>query len=215
MLATDVACIFAFFVLLGFSIWMLIYFYCADSYSSKDFVDAENNAPPPGSRQYVLYVLQQFGTNGSWPIPYIAASIVTPLALMFLTVPITVRNFAILFLTSFVIFYFMNTFIFHHYLRPVANYTSNYIINNCPASVSNANNVTYIEENNNNGANGANGGANGVNVENNLDQVNNLYTKLDKKSKNKKKKKDKNIEDLLERESGFNVTFVSPVSSFE
>ena len=150
----------AFFVLLVASIWMLVNFYICDSNNCKAFNDAGESAPV-GSKEYVEELLYGEFNDGIWPIPYIGASILTPLSLWFIGTPITVRNFAILFFVSFVTIYFMFGFFGHHYIKPITKYVSDWIQDSCPNSsdnqdlnsVSNENilpddqNITQAEQN--------------------------------------------------------------------
>jgi hypothetical protein len=55
--------------------------------------------------------------------------------LWFLGVPITVRNYAIVFFVSFATTYFIIGFFGHHYLKPIAEYVSDYVEDHCPGSV--------------------------------------------------------------------------------
>jgi len=127
----DILAIITFVILLISAVWMLYNFYICDGHKCKAFNDAANVAEP-GTKQYIITLLDQMFNDGIWPIPYIGAAILTPLCLWFLGVPITVRNFAILFFVSFVTIYFMFGFFGHHYIRPIASYVTEYVRNSCP-----------------------------------------------------------------------------------
>jgi len=119
-----------FIILLVAAIYMLMTFYVCDSYSCKAFTIANKKAPE-GTKDNVLALLSEFYNDGIWPIPYIGAAILTPLCLWFLSVPMTIKTFGVMFFTSFVVIYFMFSFFGHHYVRPISDYTSDYIRNNC------------------------------------------------------------------------------------
>ena len=122
-----------FLILLVAAILMLVNFYICDSYTCKAFTLADKKGPP-GTKANVLALLHEFYNDGMWPIPYIGAAILTPLCLWFLSIPMTIKTFAIMFFTSFVVIYFIISFFGHHYINPITNYTSEYIQENCPAS---------------------------------------------------------------------------------
>lgn len=127
----DVLAIITFIVLLCASLFMLLNFYVCDTNNCKAFKQAENIAPR-GTKQYTIALLGELCNDGIWPIPYIGAAILTPLSLWFLEIPLTVRNFAILFFVSFAVIYFMFSFFGHHYIKIVSGYTANYIKTSCP-----------------------------------------------------------------------------------
>jgi hypothetical protein len=129
----EIIAIIAFVILLMSSIFMLTQFYICDHENCKAFNQAEKKAPK-GTKEYVIVLLNELYNDGIWPIPYIGASILTPLSLWFIGVPINVRNFAILFFVSFVVIYFMFTFFGHHYIKFISAYTSDYIRESCPNS---------------------------------------------------------------------------------
>jgi hypothetical protein len=131
MLLIEVVAIIAFFVLLGAAIYMIVSFYVCDNQTCQAFIQSEKTATP-GTKQYVLNLLDELYNDGIWPFPYIGAAILTPLSLWFLGKPITVKDFAIVFLVSFITIYFLFSFFGHHYIKFITNYVSDYIDNNCP-----------------------------------------------------------------------------------
>lgn len=124
--------VFAFAILIVSSIYILVQFYICDSFNCKAFNVAGQNAAP-GSKEYVTSLLYEEFNDGIWPIPFIGATILTSLALWFIKVPITIVNFAIVFIISFITIYFMLGFFGHHYLRPITKYVSDWIDDYCPA----------------------------------------------------------------------------------
>lgn len=127
----EILVIIAFFTLLLASLFMLINFYVCDGHNCKAFKTANEEAPE-GSKENILVLLAQLFNDGIWPIPYIGAAILTPLSLWFLSIPITMKTFGIMFFTSFVVVYFMFSFFGHHYLNPITTYVSEYIQDQCP-----------------------------------------------------------------------------------
>lgn len=126
----EALAIIAFIVLLLAAIFMLVNMYVCDSQNCKAFNVAASKAPK-GSKEYVIDLMQELYNDGIWPFPYIGAAIGTPLALWFLGVPITIKNFAILFFVTFVVIYFMFSFFGHHYIRPITSYVIDYIEDDC------------------------------------------------------------------------------------
>ena len=135
MLLVEFFAIIAFIILLGAACFMLVNFYICDSFSCKAFDEAGNKAEK-GTKAYAIALLTELYNDGIWPIPYIGAAILTPISLWFIGIPITVRNFAIMFFVSFVTIYFMITFFGHHYIRIISNYSIEYIRQNCPNNTS-------------------------------------------------------------------------------
>lgn len=127
----EALAIVSFLVLLAASVFMILQFYVCDNHNCKAFQEADEVAPR-GTKDYVIALLNELYNDGIWPLPYIGAAIVAPLSLWLLGVPITVRNFAIVFLVSFIVIYFLFSFFGHHYVKFISNYVSNYIEDNCP-----------------------------------------------------------------------------------
>ena len=122
----EILTVIAFFVLLAASFYMLISFYICDSFNCKAFNTAKNKGQP-GSKEYVVTLMNEMYNDGIWPVPYIGSAIATPLSLWFLGIPMTVRAFAVMFFVIFVVIYFMFVFFGHHYIRPISGYVSEYI----------------------------------------------------------------------------------------
>lgn len=129
----EILTVIAFVVLLAASLFMFVTFYVCDSLNCKACTLANEKAPT-GTKNNVLAVLNELYNDGIWPIPYIGAAILTPLCLWFLSIPITIKTFAIMFFTSFVVIYFLFSFFGHHYIRPISSYTSEYIQDQCPST---------------------------------------------------------------------------------
>lgn len=131
MLTVEVICIITFFILLIFGIGLFNYFYiCGTDCSICENFESANRTEKWGTKEYTLKVQKQFFSEGIWCVPYIAASISTPIALWFLSIPFTVKNFAYIFLVTFAVFYFMISFVIHHYAKPIIEYTINYLQKN-------------------------------------------------------------------------------------
>lgn len=120
-----------FFIMLGVAIFLLVNIYIADGGTSKPFQDALK-AGTKGSKPYTLALLNAFWADSVWPIFYISSAILTPIALYIMQIPITVYNFTILFLISFMVTYFIFLFLCHHYIKFIKNQIAEYIEDNCP-----------------------------------------------------------------------------------
>jgi len=139
--------IIAFLFLLAASVFILVQMYICDNLNCKAFNDAGEVAAP-GTKEYTIAVLGGLYSDSIWPFPFIGAAILSPLSLWILGVPITVKNFAIVFLISFLVIYFLFAFFGHHYIKFIANYVSEYIESNCPTVTTVANaELTYEDEN--------------------------------------------------------------------
>ena len=132
VLGIEFLAIITFIVLLGLSIFLLAANYLCDGLECKAFKEADAVAKL-GTAQHTTILLREMFNDGIWPIPYIGAAILTPLALWFIGIPLSVVNFAILFFVSFVVIYFMLAFFGHHYLRPITTYISDYVDEHCVA----------------------------------------------------------------------------------
>lgn len=127
----EILLLLTFIILLGLALYLMGDFYICDNLNCKNIYYANEKYPPPGSKKNTQAILSYFFADGTWPISYIAAAILTPLSLWFAQLPFTTRNFSIIFLTSFVIMYFMITYIIHHYVRPITGYLKEYVQDNC------------------------------------------------------------------------------------
>lgn len=135
----------AFLILLGASIFMLINFYVCDNQNCKAFNEAGKVAPK-GTKAYTIALLQEFFNDGIWPLPFIGGAIAAPLILWFVKIPITVLNFMIVFLVSFIVIYFMFSFFGHHYINFIAAYVISFIEANCPSTVTAGGDPGNIED---------------------------------------------------------------------
>lgn len=140
--------ILAFIVLLFSAIFMVLQFYVCDSENCKAFTDADEVAPR-GSKDYTIALLNNLYNDGIWALPYIGAVIITILTLWLIGVPITVKTFAIVFLISFIVIYFLFSFFGHHYIKFIATYVAEYIDNECPGVNTNVNTIEDNKQNNN------------------------------------------------------------------
>lgn len=150
MLLIEWLAILAFFVLLLLAIFLTICIYACDNLNCKAFDEADEIAPR-GTKEYAIALLGELYNDGVWPLPYIGAAILTPLVLWFMGVCIVVKDFAIIFLTSFIVIYFLFSFFGHHYVKFISNYVAGYIQDNCPSTPppedTNIDNDTNIIEN--------------------------------------------------------------------
>lgn len=121
----------AFVLLLGMALALLFLNLICDNHTCKIYTDAKE-AGPPGSKEYTESLLNDLFSDGIWPYPYIAATILTAISLWFLRIPITVLNFWVIFLISFITIYFIFVFFGHHYLRPITLSLTQYVENSTP-----------------------------------------------------------------------------------
>lgn len=119
-----------FFVMLAVAIFLLVNIFICDGCSSKPFEDALK-VGPKGTKEYTLALLSNLCSDSIWPLLYISSSILTPIALYIMQVPITVYNFTILFLISFMVTYFIFLFFCHHYVKFIKNDIADFIEKNC------------------------------------------------------------------------------------
>lgn len=127
----EIFTIVSFLTLLFASIYMLLSFYVCDKQTCKAFNQAADYGEK-GSTAYVIALLGELYNDGIWPFPYIGAAVLTVFSLWFVGAALTVKNFAIMFFISFITIYFLFSFFGHHYVRFIAQYTTDYIRNNCP-----------------------------------------------------------------------------------
>lgn len=118
-----------FFVMLAVAIYLLVNIYICDGGNCKAYQDAAKKGEP-GTKAYILALLDAFFQDSVWPIFYISSAILTPIALFIMGVPITVYNFTVLFLISFMCTYFIYLFICHHYVKFIKNTIREYIEDN-------------------------------------------------------------------------------------
>lgn len=203
----DILAIIVFVILLAASIYMLYNFYVCDRQQCKIFKQTDDKNYPSGrdNKEYVLDVLNELYSDGIWPLPYIGASILTPLSLWFIGIPITVKNFAIMFVVSFIVIYFLFSFFGHHYIRFVTNYVSHYIQTYCPSNSvesENINKSSKITENLIDPVVSSNNEFNKEIICNQTLQLNDIETE---------NKTETNIKFKPYME-GFNVTFSNPIN---
>jgi len=125
----QVIAVITFFVLLGAALYMLNSFYICDSHNCKSFIDAGKKGAT-GTKEFNVALLRTLHNDGIWCLPYIGAAISTFFALWFLNAPITIINFAITFFVTFATFYFIISWMGHHYVKVIANYSANFIETN-------------------------------------------------------------------------------------
>ena len=143
--------ILAFLILLAAGIFLVVTVYVCDGQQCKAFKEATKKGET-GTVDYTTGLLAEIGNDGVWPLPYIGSVIVAALCMWFLRIKVTVMNYAVLFLVTFVTNYFLFSFYNHHYLKPIVNYSISFINNNCDAIVTqndieNVGNVDVVEEN--------------------------------------------------------------------
>lgn len=124
----QVLVIIAFFALLIMAIILLSEFYIADNGNCKSFKDA-SEAGEPGSKEHTTALTDSLLCDGIWPVAYISAAISTGFIVLGLAIPATIQNIVIIFLFTFIPFYAMILFIYHHYVQFVKGTIKEYINN--------------------------------------------------------------------------------------
>lgn len=120
----------AYLILLCFSLILLNQQYVCDGERCNIYVRAGEKYPP-GTDSYYAYILNNIGLDGVWPFALICGSIITVLAIWLIDAALTLQNFAIIFIITFIVVYFIITFYNHHYIRPILASASMFITNNC------------------------------------------------------------------------------------
>lgn len=133
-------------LLLACAVYIIYTYYICNDYTCIPLEIAESKAPV-GSKEYINYLLMELSNNDMWAFPYIAATIITPLCLWGLCIPITLRTFAVLFVISFIVGYFMISIIGHQYIRPLTRSVIKYVEDNSNDSPGITLGVTNKEEN--------------------------------------------------------------------
>ena len=130
----QILIIIAFFALLIMAIILLSKFYIADNGNCKGFEEAAL-AGDPGSREYAIALTNSLLSDGIWPIAYLTAAITTGFIILGLGIPATIQNIIIIFLFSFIPYYAIVLFLYHHYVHFVKTAINNYIVNSTPINV--------------------------------------------------------------------------------
>jgi len=136
----QILVIIAFFALLIMAIILISNFYIADNGNCKSFTDAAE-AGEPGSKEHTIALTNSLLCDGIWPVAYIAAAISTGFIILGLGIPATIQNIVIIFLFTFIPYYAMILFIYHHYVQFVKETITQYIVNSTP------NNIEIIKDN--------------------------------------------------------------------
>jgi hypothetical protein len=64
-------------------------------------------------------------TDGLWSIAYLGATIITLFLFFFFNNKFSAINFSLCFIPSFLVIYFLLSFLSFHYVRPIVNYKEN------------------------------------------------------------------------------------------
>lgn len=126
MMFLEYLVILTFLILLAASIYMLFSFYICDAHQCSIFKDASLEGSTD-SEAYNLSLIDNLFCDGYWNIAYIACSILTALSLWLIEAPYTTRNFAIIFLISFLCVFGIIGFVVHHYVRPISIQLHNFV----------------------------------------------------------------------------------------
>lgn len=123
-------------ILLLFALFMVINFYVCESYTCKIFNDCKK-LYKKGTKKYAIELIKRISGDGMWAFPYIGGTIISLLSVWLLKGKLTLVNFTIIFLASFLTIYGIFSFFNHHYLKPIKEYLENYIDENCINNINN------------------------------------------------------------------------------
>lgn len=123
--------IFAFFALLITAIFFLSEFYIANNKTCKTYKDAEL-AGKINSKEYAIELTNCLLNDGIWPIAFISSAISMVFITLGLGIPATIQNLLIIFLFTFIPYYAIFLFVYHHYVQHVKKSINDYIVNSVP-----------------------------------------------------------------------------------
>ena len=143
----QILIIIAFFALLIMAIILLSEFYIADNKNCKTYKEAAL-AGEIDSKEYATELTNCLLSDGIWPIAYLSSAISTGFIIFGLGISATIQNIIIIFLFTFIPYYAMILFIYHHYVQFVKTSINEYIANSVPLvkEVISKNNNPIIKE---------------------------------------------------------------------
>ena len=127
----QILIIIAFFALLIMAIILISEFYIADNSNCKSYTEAAL-VGEPGSKEHAIALTNSLLNDGIWPIAYLASAISTGFIILGLGIPATIQNIIIIFLFTFIPYYAIVLFIYHHYVQFVKTTINQYISNSTP-----------------------------------------------------------------------------------
>lgn len=114
-----------FLLMFVFGLLMFLGFYICDSGNCKAYTVA--NAKLTEQERYIS-LLNEVGNDGIWPIAFIGGTFIAILFTWWFKIPFNLRNFVVLFFLPFCIIYFLFSFVFHHYVKPITHDVRNYLL---------------------------------------------------------------------------------------
>ena len=124
----QILIIIAFFALLIMAIILLSEFYIADNSNCKSYKEAAL-AGEPGSKEHAIALTNSLLNDGIWPIAYLSSAISAGFIILGLGIPATIQNVIIIFLFTFIPYYAIVLFVYHHYVQFVKTTINEYISN--------------------------------------------------------------------------------------
>lgn len=116
--------------LLIFAIVLILKVHVCD-FGCKALDEAKNKAGNDESIDYYIYVLNEIGKDGIWPIAFIGSMVITLIFFWaYKNVEWDVRNLFLCFFLSFITIYFCFSFYIHHNIVPLRENVSTYIQKN-------------------------------------------------------------------------------------
>ena len=113
------------------SIILLSEFYIADNGNCKTYKEAAL-VGEIDSKEYATELTNCLLSDGIWPIAYLSSSISTGFIILGLGIPATIQNILIIFLFTFIPYYAIVLFVYHHYVQFVKTSINQYIANSVP-----------------------------------------------------------------------------------
>lgn len=128
-LALDIFIIIVFIILLAFALYLYIQYFLCDNYTCKAYTMAADKTQ--NEQERMSFLVNNLGGHSIWPLAYIASSIITFFVFWLLNEKPEVKKCLIIFLISFITIYFLISFFFHHYLKPMTFYVDQEIKKHC------------------------------------------------------------------------------------
>ena len=130
----QILIIVAFVTLLIMAIMLLSNFYIADNHNCKSYDDAAK-VGEIGSREHTIELTNCLLSDGIWPIAYICSSISAGFIVFGLGIQATIQNILIIFLFTFIPYYAILLFVYHHYVQVLKNTINEYVSKSTPGLV--------------------------------------------------------------------------------
>ena len=126
----NILIIIVFFLLLAVSIYTVVNWYVCDGESCKPFKIAKEKGAP-GTKEFTIALLEESSKILMWSLPYITASVITPISLWFIQAQFTIQNFFLAFFVSFIVILCAFSFLINHHIQLITSNVSDFIKDYC------------------------------------------------------------------------------------